>query len=111
MTRGSKTSVRRAGAFASSFLVAATLAAAPGAAHHLEPQIVETNDPSIYNESPGAVLTETSCPPDGWSGGSAEVLTNVTAHLAWTFTVPEGHTGVVTVVGYRDDLPRPFYFW
>ncbi|MGH9151922.1 MAG: hypothetical protein ACRD03_05910 [Acidimicrobiales bacterium] len=69
MTRW-KTSIRRAGACASSFLVAATLVAAPGAADHLAPQIVETDDPSVYNESPGAVLTETSCPGDGWSGGA-----------------------------------------
>lgn len=85
--------------------------APPAAADHLAPIVVETNAPEVVVETPSAVGTETDC-PGGWSGGSAQILFNVTAHLAWTFTVPEGHTGVVTVVGYRDPtVARPFYMW
>ena len=85
-------------------------AGAPAGAHHLAPQIVETDDPAVVSESPGAVGTETSC-PTGWSGGSAEILGNATAHLSWTFTVPADHSGVVRVIGYEDAEARPFHFW
>lgn len=92
-------------------MCAATVAvvAAPGSAGHLAPQIVETNAAEVV--STGAVATETAC-PGGWSGGSAQYLFDETAHLAWTFTVPADHTGVVSVVGYRDPaLDRSFFFW
>ena len=110
---GSSTRGRKRTAAVVTMVVAGALGLlpAPADAGHLAPQTIETNDPTLYNESPGAVLTETSCPEGGWSGGSAQFLTNVTAHLAWTFTIPEGHTGVVSVVGLRDNVSRPFFFW
>jgi len=109
-TRGWK---RTAAAFMLAAAAAVGFLPAPAGAAHLAPQTIETNDPTLYNEAPGAVLTATECPQGGseWSGGSAQSLDNVTAHLAWTFTIPEGHTGVVSVVGLRDNVSRPFYFW
>lgn len=99
---------RRRVAAGAAGLVALSVIAAPGGADHLGPQIVETNDPQVVTV--GSVGTEPSC-PGGWSGGSAQYL-GETGHLTWTFTVPEGHTGVVSMIGYRDPaLARPFLFW
>lgn len=117
MVRRSGSSVRRRALGGVSIVVAlgsiATALAPPAAADHLAPVIVETNAAEVGQDpsGSGSVGTETNC-PGGWSGGSAQYLGNVTAHLLWTFTVPAGHTGVVSVVGYRDPVAaRPFYMW